>query len=40
MTISLSTFTWLVGGATLITVLTPLILMILWFRDWIKGQLW
>ena len=40
MTISLSTFTWMVAGATLVTLLTPLVLMVLWFCDWMKGRLW
>ena len=40
MTISVSALTVLVGTATLVTLLAPFILLILWIRDWLKGQLW
>lgn len=40
MIISATTLGWLVGTATLITALAPVVLMIFWIRDWIKGQLW
>ncbi len=40
MTISVTALTWLVGTATLITLLAPVVLVIFWLRDWLKGQLW
>ncbi len=40
MTISVTALAWLVGTATLITLLAPVLLMIFWIRDWSKGQLW
>ena len=40
MTISATALAWLVGTATLITVLAPVVLVIFWIRDYMKGQLW
>ena len=40
MTISATALAWLVGTATLITVLAPVVLVIFWIRDYAKGQLW
>jgi hypothetical protein len=40
MIISATALGWLVGTATLITALVPGVLMILWIRDWLRGQLW
>ena len=40
MTISVTALAWLVGTATLITLLAPVFLMIFWIRDWSKGRLW
>jgi hypothetical protein len=40
MTISVTALTWLVGTATLITALAPIILVIFWIKDRVKGQLW
>ena len=40
MTISVTQFTLLVVCALGITVITPLVLLILFIRDWKKGQLW
>jgi hypothetical protein len=40
MTISVTALTWLVGTATFITLLAPVILLIFWIRDWSKGRLW
>ena len=40
MTISATALAWLVGTATLVTALAPLVLMIFWIRDFVKGQLW
>jgi hypothetical protein len=40
MTISVTALSWLVGTATLITMLAPIVLMIFWMRDWLKGRLW
>lgn len=40
MMISVSTLTWLVGTATAITAIAPIILIIFWIRDWLKRQLW
>ena len=40
MTISVSALALLVGAATGVTALAPLLLIFLWIRDWLKGQLW
>ncbi len=40
MTISLGTFTVLVGGALLVTMLAPIYLLVLWVRDWKRRGLW
>jgi len=40
MIISATALGWLVSTATLITVLVPVVLMIFWIRDWLRGQLW
>lgn len=40
MTISLGTFTVLVGGALLVTALAPIYLLVLWVRDWKRRALW
>jgi hypothetical protein len=40
MIISATALGWLVSTATLITALAPVVLMLFWIRDWIKGQLW
>ena len=40
MTISVTALALLVSMATLITVLAPLVLVILWIRDWIRGTIW
>lgn len=40
MTISISALAWLVGTATFVTLLAPVVLLSFWIRDWIKGQLW
>jgi len=40
MTISVASLSLLVGTATLVTALAPFIMLILWIRDWLKGQLW
>ena len=40
MTISVTALTWLVGAATLVTVLAPIVLMIFWIRDILKDRLW
>jgi hypothetical protein len=40
MIISTSTLAWLVGTATLITVLAPIVLMAFWITDLVKGRLW
>jgi hypothetical protein len=40
MTISLGTFTVLVGGALLVTALAPIYLLVLWVRDWKRRGLW
>jgi len=40
MTISVTALTWLVGTATMITVLAPAVLIVFWIRDWLKGRLW
>jgi len=40
MTLSVTALAWLVSGALLITALAPLLLLVLWFRDWKEGQLW
>lgn len=40
MTISVSALALLVGTATVITALAPILLIVLWIRDWLKKQLW
>ena len=40
MTISVTALTWLVTLATAITVMAPVVLVILWIREWLKGRLW
>ena len=40
MTISAGALAWLVSIATLVTVLAPIVLLIFWFRDLVKGRLW
>jgi hypothetical protein len=40
MTITVETFTLLVTIAVIITFITPAALLILFIRDWTKGQLW
>jgi hypothetical protein len=40
MIISINALGWLVGVATAITALAPIILMYLWMKDWLKKQLW
>lgn len=40
MTLSVTALAWLVGGATLLTALAPIVLIIFWIRDWFRGDLW
>jgi len=40
MTISVSALTILVSLATLIAAIAPVVLMIFWIRDLIRGHLW
>jgi hypothetical protein len=40
MTISITALSWLVGGATLLAAVAPIVLLVLWIRDSLKGQLW
>ena len=40
MTLSIDALAWLVGAATAVTAAAPLILLMLWIRDWLKGRLW
>ena len=40
MTISTTALAWLVSVATLVTVAAPLVLIIFWIRDLLKGRLW
>ena len=40
MTASIGFLTILVGGATLLLAFAPLVLLLLWFRDARKGELW
>lgn len=40
MTISVTSLALLVGIATLVTALAPLVMLFLWVRDWKRGQLW
>ena len=40
MTISTTALAWLVGTATLITMVAPLVLLIFWIKDLLKGRLW
>lgn len=40
MTASVSLLALLIGGATLLAALSPLILILLWLRDVRRGELW
>ena len=40
MIISVTALGWLVSTATLITIIAPIILLILWLRDILKDSLW
>lgn len=40
MTISVTALAWLVSTAALITVLAPLVLVVFWISDFVKGRLW
>jgi len=40
MTISIHALSWLIGTATAVTALAPIVLLFLWFRDLIKRRLW
>ncbi len=40
MTIPTGLLALLVGIALAVTVLAPLVLMMLWWRDWRTGRLW
>ena len=40
MTISVTALAILVSTATVVTLLAPLVLIVLWIRDWLRGRLW
>jgi len=40
MIISTTVLAWLVGTATLVTMVTPVVLIIFWIKDLLKGRLW
>jgi hypothetical protein len=40
MIVSATVLAWLVGTATLITAIAPIILIIFWIIDLVKGRLW
>ena len=40
MIISTTALAWLVGTATVVTLVAPLVLIAFWIRDLIKGHLW
>lgn len=40
MIISVEALGWLIGIATLLTMIAPAVLLILWLKDWFKGRLW
>ena len=40
MIISVTALAWLVSAATLATMAAPIVLIIFWIRDLLKGQLW
>lgn len=40
MTISITALTWLVGTAVAITAMAPIVLIILWIKDWLTKRLW
>lgn len=40
MTVSAGFLQVMVGMALAVTLLAPLVLVILWLRDWRKGRLW
>lgn len=40
MTASISLLSVLIIAAIVIASISPIVLLVLWFRDWIKGQIW
>lgn len=40
MTASVGLLGLMVGIALAVTALTPVILLILWIKDWLQGRLW
>lgn len=40
MTVSVGFLTIMVSVALGVTVVAPIVLMLLWLRDWRKGRLW
>jgi hypothetical protein len=40
MILSVTALAVLVGTATLVTTLVPVVLVIFWIRDWLRGELW
>jgi hypothetical protein len=40
MILSVTALAWLVGAATLVTALAPVILVIFWLNDVLRGRLW
>lgn len=40
MMISVGVLAWMVGIATVITALAPVVLLVLWLKDYLGGHLW
>lgn len=40
MIISVEALSWLISIATLVSAITPVVLIVLWLKDWVKGKLW
>lgn len=40
MTVSVMFLQVMVGGALAVTLLAPVVLVVLWVRDWRAGRLW
>lgn len=40
MSVSVGFLSIMVTAALLLTILAPIVLLILWLRDWKRGQIW
>jgi len=40
MTISVTALAWLVGSAVAVTALAPVVLLLFWLSDLVRGRIW